>query len=194
MNNESYLKEIRDVCIHEMNAELGAGPVYTKIFYDIAENTYIGDPYDFTDSRIPKLFAQTLTEIEMNGLTATPQSEEQVLRCYPRLPEDSALDWSLPAETLARIVRASSKPFAGAYAMYKESPIVIWRAKAEKLPFQWMGTPGQVAERRADGSVAVLTGQDVLVLELVQRRAGIPVPAADVITSNRDRLYSGEER
>ena len=66
-------------------------------------------------------------------------------------------------------MRASAEPFAGAYSFVDGELIRIWRAKAGTLPFPWCGTPGQVAARDlASGTVTVLTGRDVLILQEVE--------------------------
>ena len=62
-------------------------------------------------------------------------------------------------------------------------------AHAEKLPYQFLGVPGQVVQlRRQTGEVAVLTLDGVLVLEEVETTSSGRVPASTIMKSTRTRL------
>jgi methionyl-tRNA formyltransferase len=130
-------------------------------------------------------------------VTPRPQSDDpdDSLRCYPRIPEDSRIDWSLPADRLARLVRASAEPLPGAYTFLDRERLTVWRARAEPAPNPYLGTPGQVTERRpSEGEVAVATGDEFLVLETVEMQDTGRVPATEAIRSHRTRLgMSGQE-
>jgi len=126
-------------------------------------------------------------------LTPLPQESDprRPLRCYPRQPADSALDWTAPASRLDRIIRASSEPLFGAFTLNDGAKLTDWRAHPEQPDVDVLGTPGQVAEVRSGrGEVAVLTGDGFLVLEEVETEADGRCEATAVIQSNRDRLES----
>ncbi len=173
--------------VHEMADELDAGPILVQRALEIDESTYIGDVYDFLERTFPTLFAEALDGLEAGTLTPRPQAGEP-LRCYPRRPEDGELDWRLDAVALARLVRASAEPFAGAFGRLEEEPMTVWRARAEPLREPSVGIPGQVIARRPDsGEVDVLTGDGRLVLEEVET-AVRRMPAAEAIRSLRARF------
>lgn len=178
---------------HRMSEELDAGPIHAQHSVPLDEETYIGDVYDAMYERFPELFVTVVGDAATGSLTPTPQPSEPsaALRCYPRQPTDSELQWTEPAADLARVVRASSEPLFGAYTWLDSGKLRIWRAHAEQPPHDCLGTPGQVAERRPEtGDVAVLTGEGFLVLETVQRD-GIDDTRRDataVIESVRTRL------
>ena len=177
--------------VHLMDERLDHGPVLLKRFADIGEQTYIGDLYGFMNSNIPEMFAQALTELEQSALTPRPQPDEPglSLRCFPRLPEDGAIDWARPARDLAALVRASSHPFAGAFCTYGDRILRIWRARAESLPYPWLGVPGQIAASHDNGEVSVLTGEGVLVIEEMETEG--PKAPSSILSSLRTRLGNG---
>jgi UDP-4-amino-4-deoxy-L-arabinose formyltransferase/UDP-glucuronic acid dehydrogenase (UDP-4-keto-hexauronic acid decarboxylating) len=173
--------------VHEMADELDAGPILVQRALEIDESTYVGDVYAFLERTFPALFAQALDGLGAGTLAARPQAGEP-LRCYARRPEDGELDWRLDAVSLARLVRASAEPFAGAFGRLEEEPTTVWRARAEPLREPSAGIPGQVIARRPEtGEVDVLTGDGRLVLEEVETAAG-RVPAAEAIRSLRARF------
>ena len=187
LNNESKVV----VTLHKMVQELDAGPILLQRSVPIDENTYIQDIYQFMSENIPGMFVQLLDGLTTRAIHEKPQSKKasDLLRCFPRRPQDGEIFWNRPADEIARLVRASSRPFAGAFTFHGLEKIVIWRAHAKKLPEPCAGVPGQIIEvRQNTGEVVVLTGRGVLVLQEIQKRKGVPGPASQLIQSTRMRL------
>jgi methionyl-tRNA formyltransferase len=191
--NWAILRGEREVVLtlHEMVDELDAGPILLQHRFPLSEQTYVGDVYRFLDAALPELFADLLDGLEAGTITARPQPTDPSLslRCFPRRPGDGRIDWREPAEQLARLVRATAEPFAGAFTSYQGERVVIWRARAEPLPRPLLGLPGQITERRDPaGEVAVLSGDGLLIAEEVETVGAGRVPAARLVRSTRDRF------
>lgn len=179
------------ITIHRMIPELDAGPIFAQRPIPVNEQTTIGEIYNKLYELTPELFAEVVDGLDMGTVEATPQptDDEEVLRTYPRIPKDSEIDWEQSATRLDRIIRASSEPFFGAYTYLGTDKVRIWSARVEVPDFEYLGTPGQVAERRpGSGEVAVVTGDGFLILEEVQLEDGDRQSPTEVITSNRTRL------
>lgn len=177
-------------CVHLMVPELDAGPVVLRSRFPLTENTYIGDVYAFLDREFPRLLVGGMEGLASGALKPEPQPDDPalVLRCFPRRPEDGLIDWRQPADQICRLVRASSRPFAGAFTYLEDRRLTIWRAQAEKLRYNYMGIPGQViGVDRNSGKVTVLAGQDAVVLEEVTLAGRSDAPAR-LIRSTRLRL------
>ncbi len=178
--------------LHEMAPALDAGPILAQRALDLGPETYIADAYAFASAVVAEMFADVIDGLAAGTLTPRPQSADPAdsLRCFPRRPSDGHIDWSLPADHLARLVRASAEPFPGAFTYLEDGRrLTVWRARADQLPYPWLGVPGQVAERdRATGEVVVLAGEGVLVLEEVQVEDGPRCRPADLLRSLRTRL------
>jgi methionyl-tRNA formyltransferase len=176
--------------LHLMDEGLDSGPILTQQRLPIDDSTYIGDIYAFSRATTPQLFVETIGALAAGTIVPAEQDADPgaSLRCHPRTPADGWLDWSRDATHLARLVRASSEPFAGAYTAVGDRRLVVWRAR-EEAAGRHVGVPGQVIDvRREHGEVAVLTGSGTLVLERVSLDGGPSVAAADVIGSTRTRL------
>ena len=187
LNNESKVV----ITLHKMVKELDAGPILLQGSFPINEDTYIQDIYRFMSENIPRMFIQLLDGFTTNAIDEIRQSHKasDSLRCFPRISQDGEIHWDRPADELARLVRASSRPFAGAYTFWGQKKMTIWRAYAEKVKCPCSGVPGQVIEvRREAGTVAVLTGQGLLVLQEIQIQKGAPGAASKFIRSTRTRL------
>lgn len=176
--------------MHRMTERLDAGPVLAQRAFPLSDATYVGDVYRFLAEAVPELFVQVLDGLQDGSLVAVDQPEDPALslRCYPRHPRDSLLDWGRAAAELCRLVRASAEPFSGAYSFVGTERIVVWRAHVEPVGHPYLGMPGQVIDiRRRSGEVAVLTGEGALVVEEVETPAGRG-PAAEHVRSTRTRF------
>ncbi len=143
--------------IHLMEAgALDSGPVVRKDYLAVSDATYIADVYAWLDKQIP----QSLTDVAqgiMDGVVVPepqPTDAALALRCFPRRPEDGKIDWRQSAELVHRLVRASSRPFSGAFCSDEEGrKITIWRADRFEHPGPFLAVPGQVMLRDGDAPV-----------------------------------------
>jgi len=177
--------------LHQMTGELDAGPILLQREHPLTDSTYIGEIYAFMTASIPRMFVEALDGLAASTVIPRPQPSDpgSALRTYPRYPQDGYLDWKLPATMLARLVRASAEPFAGAFFLRNGGRVTVWRARPEPLPCPSLGVPGQVvAVHQHVGHVDVLTGDGILRLEEIQV-AGVQRQApAEMIRSTRERL------
>jgi methionyl-tRNA formyltransferase len=119
--------------IHRMTEQLDAGPIYLQRETRLDEETYIGDVYRDARKLVPGMFTDVLDGIQDDSILPRKQSTDSsdVLRCYPRKPEDSRIDWRQSADRIHRLVRASAEPLFGAYTYYDTTKMRVWRASPE---------------------------------------------------------------
>jgi len=184
--------------LHLMTTQLDAGQILLQKEMQISNKTYISDIYDFINKNCPKMFSKIINNYESNSIAPKEQSKKpkSILRCYPRNPKDGEIDWSKQSHELDRLIRAVSDPFAGAYTFLGIEKLIIWKAHQEIPPYNFLGTPGQVAEiKPKTGEVAVITGDGFLVLEEVETKSVGRTRASEIIKTPRTRLgldISGE--
>jgi methionyl-tRNA formyltransferase len=100
------------------------------------------------------------------GLSATPQPAEGVTYAHKIDKAEAAVDWSLPAATLERRIRAFD-PFPGASSTLAGEVVKFWRARVVPRT----GTPGVVVEAGDEG-VTVACGEGALQITELQRAGG----------------------
>lgn len=176
---------------HQMVDELDAGPIVLQEKIPVSDDTYIGNVYN-ESFRLTAEMAIDVVRMFEDG-TARPRKQDadptHGLRCYPRIPEDSEIDWRQPALEIHRLIRASSEPYQGAYTFLKGNKLIIWRATSEPVPTPYLGTPGQVASiDKERGEVKVLTADGFICLQVVQPVDGLKQEATKAIKSARTRL------
>lgn len=135
------------MCVHEMTAGLDAGDILNRRLCPLSDETYIGDVYDWIDVVGPEMLADTVDEMAAGTVIRSPQSTDpaDALRAYPRRPDDSRIVWNTPAREIVRLVRASSRPFDGAFCFLEgQQRIYVWRAEPVDHPGAFRAMPGQV--------------------------------------------------
>lgn len=179
------------LCVHAMAAgEVDSGPIYARTTLTNSSDLYIQDVYHWMDETIPEAFTQALTCLADPEFVPIDQAKSLVtpLRCHPRRAEDGAIDWIQDASSIQRLIRASSRPFAGAFAQFEnQNKVTIWRARVAELDYDVHAVPGQIIGRAADGAIRVACGSGVLEIEEAECSNG-----ASLSASNRYRLTAGK--
>lgn len=172
--------------VHRMVEELDAGPIALKRRRAIAADEDISTLYAWLDEVIPTALVDALDGIADGTLEFVEQDPEiRPLRVYPRKREDGKINWHESAETISRLIRASTRPFAGAYATLESGQeIVIHRARIHEPDHDFLAIPGQVCFA-IDGNPVIATGDGML--ELLELNDDVDAKKA-VLKSLRNRL------
>ena len=145
-------------------------------------------PEEAADQLTLRLFAlgaELLTEVlpawESGEIKPLPQNEDEasVTRLYNR--EDGEIDWSLPAEHLARRLRALH-PWPGCFTHWEGRLLKVIRGRALEEDAAGAAV-GQVVAPGKDGEYAagVTTGKGLLVLDEVQMEGRRPQPVGEFL-------------
>ncbi|MBN1586144.1 MAG: hypothetical protein JW937_01795 [Candidatus Omnitrophica bacterium] len=160
--------------IHQMVASgVDEGAILLQREMPLNDETTIQDINERGALEYPAMFAEVLAGLEAGNLSPIPQSIRGVspVRCYPRLPRDGRINWSLPAMEIHALVRSLTKPYAGAFTYYRDSQdklrrLYIWKTRlAAPDGSGVLGMPGHVIENNpGTGESRVLTGDGILTL------------------------------
>jgi methionyl-tRNA formyltransferase len=153
------------ITIMQMDAGLDTGPMLLKAAIAIA-------PDDTTRSLTDKLAglgaATIVTALSrLDTLSGEPQDAAQATYAAKITKDEARLDWTRPADVLARAVRAFD-PMPGAYTTLDGAPLKIWQADVVDGA---AGSPGEILVADAAG-IVVACGQDALRIRAVQPAGG----------------------
>jgi methionyl-tRNA formyltransferase len=155
---------------------LDAGPLYLARRMPIRPSDDAGLLAHRLSHEGAALLVETLRGLERGGLEPVPQSGEPT-HCRPLRREDGEADWSVPAEELARRLRALS-PWPGLFTFLGAERIKV--LAADPRPGGLALEPGVLA--RADGEAVVgAGGGTALRLRRVQREGRTPVSGAEFV-------------
>lgn len=163
INRENHI----GLSIHRMiGGEVDSGLILEKNLYPIDINTRIGNVYDWFEKDSPDLFVSAVEKLVANkDYFLEKQNEEFALRCYPRVPEDGLIKWDQTAESIVRLINASSEPYAGAFAYIGNEKVIIWRARMVASKQKILAVPGQVLSIDNKGVEVAVGNQETILIE-----------------------------
>ena len=167
-----------------MAARMDAGPVLRREELTILPNETAGE----LETRLAALSADVLLQHISPWLLGAidPMPQDEALATYTRrlTKEDGRIEWSRPADRLAREVRAYN-PWPVAFTFWQGRQLRILRA----VPAPGVGDPGQIIGAE-DGRLKVGTGEGVLELIEVQLAGGRVMQASELAAGHRDLMGS----
>jgi methionyl-tRNA formyltransferase len=148
------------ITIMQMDAGLDTGAMLAKTVVPILESDTAASLHD----SLAAVGARAIVEVLANYSALAPEAQDDAQATYAaKLSKDEArLDWSEPADALARAVRAYN-PVPGAWTLLEGAPLKIWSARAVSDS----GSPGQVLRADAD-QLVVACGSGALALQEIQ--------------------------
>ncbi|MBV8665108.1 MAG: methionyl-tRNA formyltransferase [Burkholderiaceae bacterium] len=164
------------VTIMQMEEGLDTGPMLAVESLPIAAQDTTGSLHDKLAELGGRMIVDALHALERGGLQATPQPEVGVIYASKIAKEEAALDFTLPAATLARKIGAFN-PFPGAFGMVDGVAVKLWQAQAES----GKGEPGQVLAANAREGVLIACGDGALRVRELQKPGGKRLAAAEFL-------------
>ena len=125
-----------------------------------------------------RLIVQALQQAQTGALQGVAQAADGICYAHKIDKREAALDWTQPATTLARRVRAFN-PFPVASSVLGGETIKFWRVQALP-PHSRAAQPGEVIAVSAEG-VDIATASGVLRATRLQKAGGKPLEAADFL-------------
>ncbi|MCM1213749.1 MAG: hypothetical protein NC331_00605 [Lachnospiraceae bacterium] len=155
-------KELK-VSFFKLDEGMDSGDIICQYPYMIEDVDYVTDVYDKVCQAIHLGLIQCLPDIYNDSVNFIPQNEEQATYLLIRRPEDGKIDWMRSAYDIAKLVRAASHPYPGAFTSYNEIKFIIWRAYPMENK-QYIGLPGQIAWINENNEIGVITAEGILVI------------------------------
>lgn len=178
-------------CIHFMvGGEIDSGNIVERKYFKININTKITDCIKWMRKKIPIMFLNSIKKLEKNPkyfLEKQSRNVKDILRCYPRIPEDGKINWEKSNVEILRLINATNKPYTGAFTFFNKKKLIIWEAELFKDKENYCSEVGQVASKEKDGSIIIVTGKGKLKIKKVEYNNLITNPGI-IIKSTRTRL------
>lgn len=174
--------------IHKVTQYLDAGDIIAREKIKIPKNMYVKEVLEKIYTVAPALFEKAIIKLKKNPSYYLIKGTRKGLRCYPRLPEDSRINWNEPAEKIHRLIRASSKPFEGAYTFLNDEKVTIWKAYVKKKSNPFLSSPGHIVETdKNSGNIVVTCRKSMLIIEEIEYKNKTIKPA-ELVKSIRVRF------
>lgn len=138
-------------------------------------------PDDSTASlhdKLAELGASAIVELlpKLADTLAVPQDDSLATYAAKITKDEARIDWSLPAGTLGRHIRAFN-PFPGAVTQFQDEPLKIWQTR----PAEGSGKPGEILSALP---LRIACGEGALELLEVQKAGGKRQSASAYVSGN----------
>jgi UDP-4-amino-4-deoxy-L-arabinose formyltransferase/UDP-glucuronic acid dehydrogenase (UDP-4-keto-hexauronic acid decarboxylating) len=136
------------LCVHKMvGGQLDSGDIIARDYYVLTDRTKIGEVLNWMSDRVPDLMSEALLHLQRDPsyvLEVQSSDSADVLRCYPRRPEDSRIDWNQSPIDIVRLVNASGPPYQGAFCFLGGKKIIVFDAVVVNDNEMFCAVPGQI--------------------------------------------------
>ena len=156
------------VTIMQMDAGLDTGDMLLIERLPIVPQDTTGSLHDKLAALGARMVVEALELAACGGLRPVPQPQEGVTYAHKIEKAEALVDWTQPAEVIARRIRAFD-PFPGATSELRGETIKLWRC--EPMQAAPAAAPGTVVAAGDEG-VTVACGQGALRLTELQRAGG----------------------
>ncbi|MFC4354203.1 methionyl-tRNA formyltransferase [Chryseomicrobium palamuruense] len=124
---------------------MDSGDIIGQEKYTITEEDYVIDVIYKSREALKTLSRRVLPKIKDGSIKPMRQNEEEATYLLKRTPEDGVINWNEPISNIYRLIRATSKPFPGAFSYYDgKIKTIFWKAECIENT-KYIGIPGQIA-------------------------------------------------
>jgi len=151
------------VSLFKLDQGMDSGDIICQYPYKIEKSDYAIDVYNKVCNAMRYALKECIPHIYNNSVRFAQQNEGEATYLLARRPEDGQIDWSSSAEEIETLVRATSKPYPGAFAYYKNSKVIFWKCHIERND-KYIGIPGQIAWIRNNEGIGIVVKDALIVV------------------------------
>ncbi len=157
------------VTVFELADGVDAGPIFGQKRILVTPEDDIGSLVEKAEVAFLELLHEIIPGVISGEITPYEQ-EGPPSYSLQRFPEDGHIKWEMSAQKIARLVRATTRPYPGAYFHLDGIEFRLW--KAAVVEYEIFGSPGQIASMKRSAYPMVVTGKGVLELQEVTMSGG----------------------
>lgn len=177
------------ITIMQMDAGLDTGDMLYKLTCPIEQTDTSASLYEKLAKLGPQALLDTLTLLTEQKIQPEKQDPSQATYAEKLSKQEAKLDWNLPAEQLARCVRAFN-PWPVSYFEVNGEPVKVWQANVVKMASKQPA--GTILQADKNG-ICIATSNGALNMTLLQPAGKKPMPAQDLLNSRKAWFTVGEK-
>ena len=150
------------VSLFKLDEGMDSGDIICKIPYEIEEKDYAMDVYLKICEAMSKAIKQSVNSIYNDEVNFIKQNNDEATYLLARRPEDGKIDWNTSAKEIQTLIRATSRPYPGAFSYYMGRKVIFWKADIVENR-QYIGIPGQIAWIGDNQELGIITIDSLIV-------------------------------
>jgi methionyl-tRNA formyltransferase len=139
------------------------GDIVCQWKISVEKTEYIGDVLKKLEKNILVNISQHWDNIVSQNVHLSKQDYKKATFCAQRIDIDGLIDWKQHADIIYNFIRAQSRPYLGAYFLYKDRKVRIYKSKI--FPQQYYCTPGQIIKIENDRVLIGCGGNTAIYIE-----------------------------
>ena len=124
------------------------GPILRQKVFPVAFGETVTSLMGKHINALEQMIIESLPDLALSTTPKTPGKEQdhnQATWCAKRTPDDGLIDWSRSANDVWTLIRASGRPYPGAFTTFRGQKVTIWSADLEETTKRkYWGFPGQI--------------------------------------------------
>ena len=158
-------EKIWGVSLFYLVERVDEGGIIDRRRFAIEDRDDIRIIYDKADSLAIQMINDNLPAIAAGASDVIQQSKNEGVRLERRRPKDGEIDWTQSATTIHNLIRASTRPYPGAYTTFMNRKLIIWESQVVN---NRSGPPGSVMEIADGQGIIVGAGSGSLLIVRAQ--------------------------
>ena len=126
-----------------LNGEVDSGNLYKQVSIKIEKEDHIQDLINKIETASIKIIPKIIRGFQNSTIKSYLQKGKPSYGLQ-RKPLDSLISWFEKSAHIEKLVRASSRPYSGAFCYFEGKKIYIWRCSFLPLKIDIYGVPGQI--------------------------------------------------
>lgn len=162
-----------------MDVGIDDGDILDQKKFSINENDDASSLYEKMTEAGKQMLLENLPKLVDGTAKRTKQDESKFIEYWEkRTPEDGEIDWSQNNEKIHTLIRATTKPYPGAFSFWQKSKLVIWKSNYSN---DMKSSPGKIIKVNTNG-VWVGTGNGSVIIQEVNFK-GKDLPSNKLFSS-----------
>jgi methionyl-tRNA formyltransferase len=121
------------VSMFELKPEVDSGDIMASESFDVAPDETATTLYEKARHAHVALIRKTWPDLTEGTLRGHPQDETKATHWPQRRPEDGEITEQMSLEDIAKLVRATTHPYPGAFLVSDEKKCIIWSGQITKI-------------------------------------------------------------
>lgn len=162
------------------------GDILDQAFFHVSPDETAASLYRKHMEALRTMLDRSLAAMVAGDTPRRRQDEGCATFCARRTDADGEIDWTAPAQSVLRLIRAVGRPYPGAFTTCRSGEVRIWAAEALQGGHCHLGTAGQVVARDAEQfTVRCGDGNLIRVTEWTSESARPPILHARLVAHAR---------
>lgn len=180
------------VTLFEVSDEVDAGDIVDQRAIAIGSCETIADIVGRVTCTYLQMIEDNLPDLLSGEIQLEPQDHTEASYTCKWTPADAQIDWRRSSKSIYDLVRATTRPYPGAFTYFEGRKLMVWSAALPHEPRQYVSSvPGRITRIEPGIGTTVLTGDGSILLQDVQLEHEPKVNAATILNSPSMTLGGG---